>query len=106
MSSVRLLKDFEGKKTGEVVSMPFGKARDMIARKVCEYADSSPPAPAKPTPSQALMLEENRRLKMQLAEQEARIAKLADDNGKLTDAVAKITKERDEALAAATAPKK
>lgn len=52
MSTVILQKDYEGKKAGEKISVPFGKGRDMLRDGVAIYAPSAPitpkVSPAKP----------------------------------------------------------
>lgn len=47
MSTVILQKDYEGKKAGEKISVPFGKGRDMLKAGVAVYAPPSAPTPPK-----------------------------------------------------------
>lgn len=50
MSTVILQKDYEGKKAGETISVPFGKGRDMLKAGVAVYAPPSVPAAPKIAP--------------------------------------------------------
>lgn len=47
MSTMILAKDYEGKKKGETVSVPFGKGRDMLKAGVAAYAPPTGPNPSK-----------------------------------------------------------
>lgn len=57
MSTVRLKTDWNGKKAGEVISVPFLLGRQLVEKKTAEYpvsaprpSPAAPPAPTKPAP--------------------------------------------------------
>lgn len=47
MSTMILQKDYEGRKAGEKISVPFGKGRDMLKAGIAAYAPPTAPNPSK-----------------------------------------------------------
>ena len=43
MSSIRLKKDYDGKKSGAIISVPFAVGKNLIAQGIGEYPEDIPP---------------------------------------------------------------